>query len=213
MYKNLAILVMLGLGVSGCSVNHSGEKSTAEDQQKKLPGPFDSFLDPSTPWYKASLGSWECAAPVKNPDATLICTKGNRYVVMAREDSDGFTVSIPIGTKNNPMPLSLADEDNDGNYDRLDYNGISKSGEHLRIVSDDDLDGNIDRIIDIKKKKTSVRIDNAWIELESVGRDNDGLYIYKGKINGKEKRVIFKDYPYQVVDLPVDVSKTTQKQQ
>lgn len=210
MYKILAILAMLSLGTSGCSVNHSDEKLTAIALSKKQPSTLDTFLAPSALWQKARLGTWECAVPDMNPDATLVCSKGNRVVFLASDDSDGLTVSIPLSTKNKLMGLSLNDRDKDGSYESLYYDGTSKSGEPLRIVSDDNLDGNMDRITDLRTKKTSVRIDDVWIDLENIGRDDKGLIIYKANINGSVKRVNFSSYPYQVVDLPVAVNSATQ---
>ena len=210
MYKNLAILIVLALGTSGCSGKHSDGKSTAESLSKNKTDALDSLLDRSALWQKARLGPWECFVPEKNPDATLFCTKGNRVVVMATDDSDGFNVSIPLSTTNDPTQysqLSLDDRDRDGRYETLRYDGTSKNGEALRNVIDDDMDGNIDRVIDLTKKKTSVRIDDVWIELENVGRDDKGFIIYMANINGSLKRVIFSSYPYQVIDLPAQAIK------
>ena len=129
---------------------------------------------------------------------------------MTNDDSHSFDVSIPLTTKNNQASLSLTDSDKDGNYESLNYNGTSITGEDLRIARDDNLDGVIDRVFDFKSNKTSVQISGIWIELENVGRDDDGLIVYKGNIRGKEKRIIFKNYPYLVVDLPANIKREPQ---
>lgn len=207
MNKCLVSLVTLVIGTSGCSENHSDGKQTAEARS------MESTLDRSVLWHKVRLGSWECAVPEKNPDATLVCTKGQRVVVVASDDSAGFIVSIPLSKKNQAAILTLTDKDKDGINDRLNYDGTSKEGTILRSVVDEDLDGNIDQVFDFNKKKVSVYIDGAWIELESAGHDDKGLAIHKANINGSMKRVLFNSYPYQVIDLPTQANSTTQPKQ
>ena len=80
MSHKIAIVLILTLGTSGCSENQHDPNSTAGAQAKKQADDLFSLPDPSATWLKANIGPWECAAPEKNPDETLICSKGKRVI-------------------------------------------------------------------------------------------------------------------------------------
>ncbi len=169
---------------------------------------FALLMDKSAKWETATLGSWKCSASSTNLDSMLICQKGDRIVFVGSDLSTGFSVAVPLTAEKKLQNgkssfLTLVDHKNGGVFDKLEYDGISKQGDVIRHVVDENLDGFIDLERDAQKGTTSVLIDGAWVQLEYGGRDENGLVIYKANIGGSMKRVIFKTYPYQVVDLPV----------
>lgn len=204
-------LTLLWILLVGCTGKHQTTvpPNGGSADEANVPAEIDKSLRVirSGVWVNASLGPWKCFVPKEEPGSTLVCTKGKRFVVEADDHPNSFSVSIPERQDFSAI-LTLTDSQKNGDYERLNYVGLSKQGTVIRGVVDENLDGQIDRMADFGQKKTSAFIDGSWTSVENIGRDEDGKIIYEAVLNGSVKRVVFDSFPYQVVEVPLSAKSS-----
>lgn len=204
------VTVSIVIFLPGCASNNTTELKSLtgalpEDQAqvvKKMIG-FDVVR-------KAQLGPWECYVPDKYPDGMLFCRKGKRNLFYIL-DGKFFQISIPQSSKSKGSFLMLTDSDNDGNFDRLEYDGLSVNGAAVRVVGDDNLDGDIDRRLDLRSDEFQVKINGKWTDVIPAGRDSNGKVISKVKVSGVWKRLKLNGYKYPYKVVPLDDESVSKK--
>ena len=199
----IIVITTLAFAATGCSNNEqpyelvSATKAFPDSEQQAAKNPWGEKFDLLR---KVKLGIWECYVPDAQPNARLFCTKDGRVIVYV-ENNKSLEITVPT-SKNGATFLALKDNNNDGNMDQLNYDGVDKNRFIARVVYDLNLDGEADTVLNFKDKTLQVRINDTWHLLESTDRDADGKIIYKVRIEERYMRVYPFEYPLRLEELP-----------